>query len=104
MAVEEPSIVASASYIAKIVRETGGFKTEASERIMIGQIQVIGCPDFGMAKEKVLQEKEMLINAANYAYHSLLILGGGVVDFDVLIIIKGLSILSHIFILTILDI
>src|SRR5690625_5282775 len=59
MAVEEPSIVASASYIAKIVRETGGFKTEASERIMIGQIQVIGCPDFEMAKEKVLQEKEM---------------------------------------------
>src|SRR5699024_433765 len=28
MAVEEPSIVASASYIAKIVREAGGFKTE----------------------------------------------------------------------------
>src|SRR5690625_434405 len=46
MAVEEPSIVASASYIAKVVREAGGFKTEATERIMIGQIQVVGCTDF----------------------------------------------------------
>src|SRR5690625_5123869 len=38
MAVEEPSIVASASYIAKIVRDSGGFKTEENERLMIGQI------------------------------------------------------------------
>src|SRR5699024_6144340 len=29
MAVEEPSIIASASYIAKLVRDAGGFKTEA---------------------------------------------------------------------------
>ena len=57
MAVEEPSIVASASYIAKIVREAGGFKTEATERIMIGQIQVVGCPDFEQAKEEYLHKK-----------------------------------------------
>src|SRR5690625_7003184 len=99
MAVEEPSIVASASYIAKIVRETGGFKTEASERIMIGQIQVIGCPDFEMAKEKVLQEKEMLINAANDAYPSLLKRGGGAVDLDVRIINEGQSKFSQMLII-----
>src|SRR5699024_12010217 len=46
MAVEEPSILASASYIAKLVREAGGFKTEATDRIMIGQIQVVGCADY----------------------------------------------------------
>src|SRR5699024_7078582 len=39
MAIEEPSVVASASYIAKIVREAGGFTTEATDRLMIGQIQ-----------------------------------------------------------------
>lgn len=86
MAVEEPSIIASASYIAKIVREAGGFKTEATDRIMIGQIQVVGCPDFETAKQAVLDQKEMLIKAANDAYPSLVARGGGAVDLDVRII------------------
>ena len=86
MAVEEPSIIASASYIAKIVREAGGFKTEATERIMIGQIQVVGCPDFEQAKEDILNQKDMLIQAANDAYPSLLKRGGGAQDLEVRII------------------
>src|SRR5690625_566663 len=86
MAVEEPSIVASASYIAKIVREAGGFKTEATERIMIGQIQVIGCSDFNKAKRAILEEKETLIQAANDAYPSLVRRGGGAEDLDVRIL------------------
>src|SRR5699024_7073540 len=45
MAIEEPSVVASASYIAKMVRNSGGFHAEATDRVMIGQIQVVGCPD-----------------------------------------------------------
>lgn len=83
MAVEEPSIIASASYIAKIVREAGGFKTEATERIMIGQIQVVGCPDFNKAKQAILEEKETLIQAANEAYPSLVKRGGGAEDLEV---------------------
>ncbi len=86
MAVEEPSIVASASYIAKIVREAGGFKTEATERIMIGQIQVVGCEDFNKAKESILAEKDTLIQAANDAYPSLVARGGGAEDLEVRII------------------
>src|SRR5699024_8879394 len=86
MAVEEPSIVASASYIAKIVREAGGFNTEATERIMIGQIQVVGCPDFKKAKEAILSEKDTLIQAANDAYPSLVARGGGAEDLEVRII------------------
>src|SRR5699024_485098 len=86
MVVEEPSIVASASYMAKIVREAGGFKTEATERIMIGQIQVVGCPDFEQAKEDILAQKDMLIQAANDAYPSLLKRGGGAEDLEVRII------------------
>ncbi len=38
MMVEEPSVVAAASYGAKLVNQTGGFKVIASERLMIGQI------------------------------------------------------------------
>src|SRR5699024_10359071 len=89
MAVEEPSIVASASYMAKIVREAGGFKTEATDRVMIGQIQVVGCPDFKKAEEAILREKEMLINAANDAYPSMLARGGGAKDLEVRILNEG---------------
>ncbi|WP_047986586.1 hydroxymethylglutaryl-CoA reductase, degradative [Ornithinibacillus californiensis] len=86
MAVEEPSIVASASHIAKIVRDTGGFKTEASDRIMIGQIQVVGCTDFNAAKEILLTNKNELIEAANAAFPSIVARGGGAKDLEVRIL------------------
>src|SRR5699024_879870 len=82
----EASIVASASYIAKIVREAGGFKAEATDRIMIGQVQVVGCPDFDQAIKEVESNKEMLIKAANDAYPSLVKRGGGAEDLDVLLL------------------
>ncbi|HLS60652.1 MAG TPA: hydroxymethylglutaryl-CoA reductase, degradative [Virgibacillus sp.] len=86
MAVEEASIVASASYIAKIVREAGGFEATATDRVMIGQIQVVGCPDFEQAKEEVLQHKDKLIAAANDAYPSIKKRGGGAEDLEVRIL------------------
>src|SRR5699024_1666159 len=86
MVIEEPSVVASASYMAKIVRDAGGFKTEATDRVMIGQIQVVGCPDFEDAKTKVLQEKEQLLKDANAAYPSLVQRGGGAEDLEVRIL------------------
>src|SRR5690625_342159 len=91
MAVEEPSIVAATSNIAKIVREAGGFTTSATERIMIGQVQVVGCPDFDAAKEVVLKEKDMLIRVANDAYPSLVARGGGAEDLDIRILNEGES-------------
>src|SRR5699024_9260901 len=89
MAVEEPSIVASASYIAKIVRDAGGFTTETTEQIMIGQIQVVGCDDFEKAKQAVLAEKDMLIQAANDAYPTMAARGGGAVDLEVRMLNEG---------------
>ncbi|PAV28183.1 hydroxymethylglutaryl-CoA reductase, degradative [Virgibacillus profundi] len=86
MAVEEPSVVASASYIAKMVREAGGFTTEATERVMIGQIQIVGSPDIQAAKEALLNEKESLIEDANAAYPSLVARGGGAEDLEVRIL------------------
>ncbi|WP_026908811.1 hydroxymethylglutaryl-CoA reductase, degradative [Paucisalibacillus globulus] len=86
MAVEEASIVASASHIAKIVRDAGGFKTEASERIMIGQIQIVGCADFNAAKQSLLDSKQELIEAANAAYPSIVARGGGARGLDVRIL------------------
>lgn len=86
MAIEEPSVVASASYIAKIVREAGGFTTESTDRVMIGQIQVIGCPDLHAAKEAVMAEKTCLLKQANEAYPSIVNRGGGANDLDVRIL------------------
>ncbi len=86
MAVEEPSIIASASYIARIVRDAGGFKTEATDRVMIGQIQVVGCEDFDLAKQTILEGKADLIKLANEAYPSLEKRGGGAEDLDVRIL------------------
>src|SRR5690625_1430146 len=83
MAIEEPSVVASASYMAKIVRSAGGFITEATDRIMIGQIQVVGCADFQAAKEAILQARENLLGRANDAYPSLVNRGGGSRDLEV---------------------
>ena len=39
MAIEEPSVVAAATYAAKMAREKGGFFTSSTDPIMIGQIQ-----------------------------------------------------------------
>src|SRR5699024_2411401 len=91
MAVEEASIVASASYIAKIVREAGGFKAEATDRIMIGQVQVVVCADFELAKEAVASNEEMLVKAANDVYPRIVKRGGGAEDLDVRILDEGHS-------------
>ncbi|WP_156291618.1 hydroxymethylglutaryl-CoA reductase, degradative [Oceanobacillus salinisoli] len=86
MVIEEASVVASASHIARIVRKSGGFTTEAAERLMIGQVQVVGCSDFPAAKEAILQNKEVLLEAANNAYPSIVARGGGAEDLDVRIL------------------
>jgi hydroxymethylglutaryl-CoA reductase len=49
MVVEEPSIVAGASFAAKLVRAGGGFKTSATDPVMIGQVQVLDVPDMDRA-------------------------------------------------------
>ncbi|MDY7046196.1 MAG: hydroxymethylglutaryl-CoA reductase, degradative [Bacillota bacterium] len=86
MAIEEPSVVASASHIGKVVREAGGFTTEATERVMIGQIQVVGCPDLQQAKDKLVAKKDVLIENANAAYPSIVARGGGAEDLEVRIL------------------
>src|SRR5688572_1421884 len=45
MAVEEPSVVAAASYMARIVRGCGGFQTSSTAPIMRAQVQIIGLSD-----------------------------------------------------------
>lgn len=83
MVVEEPSIVASASNMAKIVRKAGGFTANASDRLMVGQVQVVHCSDWESARQCVLQNKDALLSRANDARPSMKARGGGAQDLDV---------------------
>ena len=46
MAIEEPSVVAACSNAAKIARAAGGFQSESSSPVMVGQIQITEYDDF----------------------------------------------------------
>lgn len=83
MAIEEPSVVASCSYMAKLVREAGGFRTGSTRRVMIGQVQVVGCDDFQEARRAVLAAREELIASANALVPNMVARGGGALDLEV---------------------
>lgn len=77
MAVEEPSVLAAVSNAAKMIYAGGGFQTEASEPVMIGQIQVLDMPDLDAAVAAVAAHKEQLMAAADQISHNIVKRGGG---------------------------
>ncbi len=83
MVVEEPSIVAAASYMAKLARPAGGFLTSSTGPLMRAQIQVTDLPDPHNARQSVLRERAALIEAANARDKTLIALGGGCRDIEV---------------------
>jgi len=83
MAVEEPSVVAAASFMARITRENGGFKTGSTDPIMRAQIQILGLEDTDVAKRKLMDAKEEIIQLANSKDQMLLDLGGGCKDIEI---------------------
>jgi len=86
MAIEEPSVVAAASYAAKMVREGGGFHTSSTPPVMIGQIQVVDIADPKAAKQHVLAAKQEILEEANAQDPVLASVGGGAKDLDTKII------------------
>jgi hydroxymethylglutaryl-CoA reductase len=86
MAIEEPSVVAAASYAAKMVREGGGFHTISTAPVMIGQIQVVGIADAEAAKQHVLAAKQEILEKANAQDPVLASVGGGAKDLDAKVI------------------
>ena len=86
MAIEEPSVVAGASYAAKLARAGGGFWTESTEPEMIGQIQVVGVDDLHAARERLLAARERLLSLANEQDPVIVRLGGGARDLEVRIL------------------
>ncbi|MFW5945843.1 MAG: hydroxymethylglutaryl-CoA reductase, degradative [Candidatus Natronoplasma sp.] len=80
MVIEESSVVAAASYGAKLARNSGGFFAKATEPVMISQIQVTGLSDAYSAKLKVLEKKDELMKIAEEQDPVLVKHGGGVED------------------------
>ena len=72
MAVEEPSVIAACSMIAKLAAEGGGFTTSADPPFLVGQVQILDVPEAepghpGASKAmRALRERQSeLIAAAN---------------------------------------
>jgi len=86
MAIEEPSVVAAASNAARMARSAGGFHTESTEPIMIGQIQVVGAPNPYDARFQILAQKQRILKHANEQDPVLVTLGGGARELQVRVI------------------
>lgn len=97
MVIEEPSVVAAASYGAKMARSKGGIFTSSTEPIMIGQIQAVKIKDPYRAKMEILESKEEILKKANEQDPLLVSVGGGAKDLRVKVIdtIRGPMVITE---------
>ncbi len=98
MAVEEPSVVAAASYMAKLVRENGGFQTSSTGPIMRAQVQLMDVSDPYGARLAILQHRQEIIDVANSRDRVLVGLGGGCRDIEVHVFpdtARGAMVITH---------
>lgn len=80
MVTEEPSVVAAASFAAKLIQRSGGFTTQVHQRQMIGEIALTDVEDVEVASKRIFEDKETLLQLANEAYPSIVKRGGGARD------------------------
>jgi hydroxymethylglutaryl-CoA reductase len=86
MAIEEPSVIAAASFAARMAREGGGFHTTSSPPVMIGQIQTVNVPDPHRARLAIYSRKTDILEKANEQDPILVSVGGGAKDLEVKIV------------------
>lgn len=80
---EEPSVVAAASFAAKIIKRSGGFKTTIHNRQMIGQVALYQVENIEAAIKNIQNHKQELLELANQAHPSIVNRGGGARDLRV---------------------
>jgi hydroxymethylglutaryl-CoA reductase len=83
MAIEEPSVVAGASFMAKLAREAGGFQAHTTPPEMIAQMQLLDVADTASARLAILEQKDNLLAEAAEIDPVLKSLGGGPRDLEV---------------------
>ncbi len=86
MAIEEPSVVAAASNMARLMRNGDGIKASCTAPVMIGQIQVLDISDMDGAKKALKEAKEGLLDLANQQDPVLVRFGGGARDLQIRVI------------------
>ncbi len=86
MAIEEPSVVAGASFMAKLARAGGGFSAHTSPPEMIAQLQILDVADLPAAQRALLSEKGNLLAEAAKVDPIIQELGGGPRDVEVRLI------------------
>jgi hydroxymethylglutaryl-CoA reductase len=98
MAIEEPSVVAGASFMAKLARSNGGFRASSSAPEMIGQLQVLDVKDPHQAVKKLQEHKKELLEEARGVNTFMVNIGGGPRDIEVRLIKEspiGIFIVLH---------
>lgn len=80
MAVEEPSIVAACSHIARLAADGGGFVTDCDPPITVGQVQLLDVRDVDFAVARIKDDTNELMAAANRLCPGLVDRGGGCVS------------------------
>jgi len=83
MVVEEPSVVAAVSNMARVVRASGGFEAGCSDGVMIGQVQVIDLADPTEARHDLEAALPELLGFAATVHPRLRERGGGVRSMNV---------------------
>ena len=83
MVIEEPSVVAGASFAAKLTRDGGGFRAITTAPEMIGQLQVLDVADPWAARFSLLAARDELLNLADESDPVIVGLGGGARDLQV---------------------
>ena len=83
LAVEEPSIIAAASYMAKLAREDGGFETSSTLPLMRAQVQIVGISDPYGARLALFKARDEILAQANSRDKVLISLGGGCKDIEI---------------------
>jgi len=83
MVVEEPSVVAAVSFMAKLAQSTGGFRAWMSSQEMIGQVQLLDLADINAAQNLIETNKPELLQQASALNPGLTRHGGGIRDLEV---------------------
>ncbi|BCY16974.1 3-hydroxy-3-methylglutaryl coenzyme A reductase [Leptolinea sp. HRD-7] len=86
MVIEEPSVIAGASFMARLARAGGGFTASADKPCMIGQMQILDTKDPAKARQILIDHGSELLAEAAKIDPVLAELGGGPRELDVRLI------------------
>ena len=95
---EESSVVAAASNMAKRCLKNGGFHTNSDAPMMIAQLQVLDCSDWKKAEQDVLSNADELMALCNSLPSTMIRLGGGCKRIETRLIdsLSGPMLIAHI--------